>query len=75
MEFVYKPPGILGTQIANNYKEKNNKNKVCICGKLDPMAEGELLLLYNENCKNMNKYLSYNKTYQFTVLWGFNNTY
>ena len=71
MEFVYKPPGILGTKIANNYKEKYNKNKVCICGKLDPMAEGELLLLYNENCKNMNKYLSHNKTYQFTVLWGF----
>ena len=71
MELVYKPPGILGTQIANTYKQKYNKNKVCICGKLDPMAEGQLLLLYDEYCKQMNNYLGHSKTYQFTVLWGF----
>ena len=74
MEIVYKPPGILGTHIANEYKIKLKKNKVCICGKLDPMAEGELLLLYDENCKNMNNYLNNNKIYQFTVLWGFKTT-
>lgn len=71
MELVYKPPGILGTQIANIYKQKHNKTKVCICGKLDPMAEGQLLLLYDEHCKKMNNYLGHSKTYQFTILWGF----
>tara|TARA_B100001175_G_scaffold282343_1_gene261376 strand:+ start:235 stop:987 length:753 start_codon:yes stop_codon:yes gene_type:complete len=74
MEIVYKPAGILGTQIANDYKIKLNKKKVCICGKLDPMAEGQLLLLFDENCKNMNNYLTNNKTYQFQVLWGFKTT-
>jgi len=74
MEIIYKPPGILGTHIANEYKIKLKKNKVCICGKLDPMAEGQLLLLFDDNCKNMNNYLNNSKTYKFTVLWGFKTT-
>lgn len=68
---VYKPPGILGTSVANQYKEKLNKKKVCICGKLDPMAEGQLLLLFDNDCKNMNKHLIHDKTYVFKILWGF----
>lgn len=70
MELVYKPKGVLGTEIAYNYKIKNNKKKVCICGKLDPMAQGQLLLLYDDNCKNMNNHLIHDKTYRFQVLWG-----
>ena len=50
---VYKPPGILGTNVANQYKEKLNKKKVCICGKLDPMAEGQLLLLFDHSSTGM----------------------
>ena len=74
MEIIYKPPGILGTTVANEYKIKLKKKKVCICGKLDPMAEGKLLLLFDENCKNMNNYLNNNKTYRFKILWGFKTT-
>ena len=43
MLIVDKPPGILGTKVAEDYKNKLGKNKVCICGKLDPMARGKLL--------------------------------
>ena len=68
---VYKPSGILGTCVANQYKKNLNKKKVCICGKLDPMAEGQLLLLFDNDCKNMNKHLIHDKTYVFKILWGF----
>ena len=50
------------------------KKKVCICGKLDPMAEGDLLLLFDDECKLMNQHLHYNKTYVFSILWGFKTT-
>jgi tRNA pseudouridine(55) synthase len=74
MKIVYKPAGVLGTQVANEYKIRLKKNKVCICGKLDPMAEGQLLLLFDEDCKKMNDYLNSNKVYQFKILWGFKTT-
>ena len=70
MKFVHKPKGILGTKIAENYKNKLNKKKVCICGKLDPMAQGKLLLLFDEECKKMDENLEHKKTYQFKIVWG-----
>ena len=70
MSIIYKPPGYLNTEIANKEKEKLNKKKVCICGKLDPLAEGELLLLFDDECKLMNSYLSKRKIYQWEIIWG-----
>jgi len=67
---VYKPPGIEGTQIANLYKTKLNKKKVTLCGKLDIMAQGLLLLLFDDECKKMNQHLSHDKIYKFQILWG-----
>lgn len=67
---VYKPSGIEGTQIANFYKNKLNKKKVTLCGKLDIMAQGLLLLLFDDDCKNMNQHLSHDKIYKFQILWG-----
>ena len=67
---VYKPPGIEGTQIANLYKIKLNKKKVTLCGKLDIMAQGLLLLLFDNDCKNMTQNLTHDKIYKFQILWG-----
>jgi tRNA pseudouridine55 synthase len=39
-------------------------------GRLDPMAEGLLLVLAGDT-KEKNKYLELDKTYEFEVLWGF----
>ena len=55
MLIVDKMVGILGTEIAEKYKNKLGKKKVCICGKLDPMAQGKLLLLFDEECKKMDE--------------------
>ena len=54
---IYKPQGIINSVIANQEKERLGKKKVVVCGKLDPMAQGQLLLLFDENCKKMNEYL------------------
>jgi tRNA pseudouridine(55) synthase len=70
MLIVNKPFGVEGTKIANEYKKLYNKKKVVICGKLDPMASGELLLLFDEECKMMNNYLDKYKIYKWKIVWG-----
>lgn len=40
-------------------------------GRLDPAAEGELLILAGEACKRKPEFLGLDKTYQFQVLLGF----
>lgn len=40
-------------------------------GRLDPMAEGVLLVLVGEENKKRNEYLNFNKEYTFEVLFGF----
>ena len=39
-------------------------------GRLDPMASGKLLVLIGAECKNKDKYLALDKTYEFSVLLG-----
>lgn len=39
-------------------------------GRLDPMAEGLLLVLAGEECKQKEKYLGLNKEYECEILWG-----
>lgn len=40
-------------------------------GRLDPMAEGLLVVLSGDECKNKEKYLKLDKEYEFEVLFGF----
>lgn len=40
-------------------------------GRLDPMAEGVLLVLVGEECKNKDKYLGLDKEYEVEILFGF----
>ena len=40
-------------------------------GRLDPMAEGLMIVLVGEECKNKDQYLGLDKTYEFEVLVGF----
>ena len=39
-------------------------------GRLDPLASGLLILLVGEECKNKERYLGLDKTYEFEVLYG-----
>jgi len=49
-----------------DYKDEN----MTYLGRLDPMAEGLLLVLAG-NTRDKKKYLDLDKTYEFEVLWGF----
>lgn len=40
-------------------------------GRLDPMAEGELVVLIGEACKKKDEYLNMDKEYEFQILFGF----
>lgn len=40
-------------------------------GRLDPVAEGLLLVLAGEDCKEKDKYLDLTKEYELSVLFGF----
>lgn len=43
---------------------------MCYAGRLDPMAEGVLVVLAGEDCKNRKMYEDLPKTYEFEVLPG-----
>lgn len=40
-------------------------------GRLDPVAEGVLLVLVGEDCKEKDKYLGFTKEYELSILFGF----
>lgn len=46
------------------------KTNMTYLGRLDPMAEGLLLVLAGDT-RDKKKYLEWDKTYEFEVLWGF----
>ena len=66
----YKKPGLTMGQTINLFKKDNNISKCCYCGRLDPMARGQLLLLVEDECKDMPKYLTHNKEYKFEIIFG-----
>ncbi len=67
---VIKYSGQTMNQLIEEYKKKNNINKVCYCGRLDPMARGLVYLLENDNCKEMAFYNKFKKEYEFEILFG-----
>ena len=53
----------------DNPEYKNEK--MTYAGRLDPLAEGLLLVLVGEECKNKAKYLGLDKEYEVDILFGF----
>lgn len=53
-------------------KHKEYKDlKMTYAGRLDPMAEGVLVILAGEEIKNKERYLNLDKEYNFEILFGF----
>lgn len=51
-------------------KKKWQEVPMTYAGRLDPLAEGELLILIGDECKNKSKYLGLDKEYEVKVLFG-----
>ena len=84
---VYKKVGETPLQVLDKLKKeftllnsaKSNltglsflKNqKLAYAGRLDPMAEGKLLVLIGDECKKIKRYLNLDKEYYFEILLGF----
>lgn len=59
-------------------QQKSDQNLVTLwetvpmtyAGRLDPMADGQLLILIGEECKNKQKYLGLDKEYEVEILFG-----
>lgn len=60
-------------QAIEKYRTKHStlkSQKLAYAGRLDPMAEGLLLILVGDECKNRKEYERLQKTYEFEVLYG-----
>lgn len=71
---LYKKEGETPLERIGRFKDENPQykdEKMTYAGRLDPMAEGVLLVLVGEECKNKDKYLSLYKEYEFEILQGF----
>lgn len=71
---LYKKRGETPLECIEKFKKDNpeyEKDKMTYAGRLDPLAEGLLLVLVGEECKNKEKYLRLDKTYELDILLGF----
>ena len=69
MHIVYKEIGETPLQCIQRLYS-TTKNTYTYAGRLDPMAEGLLIILENEECKNAKQYHNLNKTYEYTFIVG-----
>lgn len=71
---LYKPAGYTPLQAIEDLKKKLPKyknKKTSYAGKLDPMAEGVLLVLVGEKLKDQKRYQTLDKEYVADILFGF----
>lgn len=69
---AYKPLGLSPLDVVKKIKEENPElEKVAYAGRLDPMAEGVILLVYGEDLSHFHQHLKYDKEYEGSILFGF----
>lgn len=70
---VYKPMGITPLQAIEelkNLRSKYSEQKISYAGRLDPMAEGLLLLLIGDGNKRRKEYEGLEKVYEAEIILG-----
>jgi len=70
---LYKNLGETPLEAIERFRAEHpeyEKTSMTYLGRLDPMAEGLLLVLAG-NTRDKKQYLEWDKTYEFEVLWGF----
>lgn len=70
---IYKPIGQTPLEALEKFRAKKKlpkELKITYAGRLDPMAEGVLLLLTGDKVHEKEKYLNLDKTYRAQILFG-----
>ena len=73
---LYKSIGLTPLEAINEYKKRNSEyknKKTSYPGRLDPMAEGVLLVLIGDENKKMRNYMKLDKEYLAEILFGFSS--
>lgn len=73
---LYKPVGMTPLQVIEKFKYKNPGyvgKKMSYAGRLDPMAEGVLLILVGNENKKIREYMGFDKEYRAEILFGFSS--
>ncbi|HAE36305.1 MAG: tRNA pseudouridine synthase [Candidatus Nomurabacteria bacterium GW2011_GWF2_35_66] len=71
---VYKQAGVTPLDCINNLKKIDERLRLLpmtYAGRLDPLAEGVLLILVGDECHKKDEYLNLEKVYEVDVLFGF----
>ncbi len=71
---LYKKVGETPLECINEYKNKNIElldTPMTYAGRLDPLAEGVLVILVGDECLKKEIYLNLDKEYELTILFGF----
>jgi tRNA U55 pseudouridine synthase TruB len=74
VHLLYKNLGETPNEAILRFKKDNPEyegQSMTYAGRLDPMAEGLLLVLSGEELTKKDEYLNLQKTYEFEMLWGF----
>ena len=70
MLHIYKPIGVTCGELVTQLRHTHNYTKIAFCGRLDPMAHGKMLCIYDDETKNTKQHLEHNKTYEFRFVIG-----
>jgi len=71
---VYKEEGETPLQCLERFRTQEgiaNDVPMTYAGRLDPLAEGALLVLSGDTCKERDQYLGLDKEYEIEILFGF----
>ena len=71
---IYKPAGMTPLEAVRAFQDKNIQYKdvkMTYAGRLDPLAEGVLLVLVGDELKKQEKYWGLDKEYEADILLGF----
>lgn len=70
---IYKPIGVTPYQLIQQFRKElpeYQNVKIGFAGRLDPLAQGVLLLMIGDETKKRDKYLTLPKEYEFQILFG-----
>lgn len=67
---IWKPYGITSVQFVKEFQKLVNCEKATCTGRLDPLAQGEMIILTDTDTKKMSGYLKKDKTYTFDMIIG-----